>query len=1150
MAPTSNKARVQQGFDLLAEALEPFIDEVMSAAAQPPGADWMKLLEAQDAAEFGTNHVYAKNDPQVQLHMITEEWRAGFKDRLSRADQSIASLLRDQRNRLAHNQAFSAEDTTHVLDLIERLLTAVNDVERAAVVRKLRRDHDRAQYEAETRKAVKDTHAFPGVAAELAGRTLKPWRQVIQPHEDVRTGKFVMAKFAADLYEVAEGTGDDDYSNPIAFFQRTYLTVGLKDLLINAAKRFAGDSSAEPVINLQTNFGGGKTHSMLALHHLASGHPLADFPQEVQDLLSEIELPPQPIKRVALVGTEISAKTGVSYHDEQGSVRVRTLWGQLAWQLGGRAAYEQVRLDDEAGTNPGAKLRELISEHAPCLILIDEWVAYARELFAKDDLDGGTFETQFGFAQALTAAVKSVPGAILVISIPASEDLAHKEIEEDDQGVNDTEVGGLHGRQALIRLQRIVGRTDYNWQPASSDETFEIVRRRLFEEPDAQSRADISVIARAFVDYYRANGGEFPRDCSEVAYERRISACYPIHPELFDRLYKDWSALDRFQLTRGVLRVMSRVVHALWSKPNDADPLIMPGSLPLDVASVSAEITGYLGDPSWRMIVKTDVDGDTSVPVQIDEMRSTFGGRSLTRRLARTIFFGSAPSAPAERTRGIERQYVWLGTAVPGDTLGNFGSALDLLAQRATYFYPESGSYRYNTAPSITKKAQDHAERLRNEPEVVWEELVKRLKVQEATPSPIRLQAAPLDSNAVPDYEEVRLILLHPRYAHGQRESDSAAQQFVAECLRQRGSAQRVNVNQLLFLAPDKKRLAELDDAVRYYLAWKDVVARKGPEELNLNPQQANMAEAQCKDFNHIVDLRVSAAYIWVLYPKQQEANRPYKVDASTKAEGSEPNLGKRVYEVLRRKDELLDQGRYGSYPVRMHLDGPLRTVWEKGHVETRTLWDFYRKYPYLDRLRDRSVLEAALQSAMDQVLWETQAFALADGYDEASRLYVGLAIPPGDTFGIPTDSTLIVRPDVAEKQRRRERELADLERDRDRATPENETGDTPSGESSGTSGDKQDGAEEQPEPEPEVKVVQNYRFFGKFPVDPSRASRDFGKVAQEVLQHLQSLPGAALTIKVEIEATHPEGYPDDKVRTVTENARTLKFEDYGFENE
>lgn len=1145
VAGISNKARVQQGFDLLAEALEPFVDEVMTVAAEPPATDWVKLLERRDAAKFGTNRVYAKNDPQIQLRMITEEWRAGFKDRLSRADQSIASLLRDHRNRLAHNQAFSADDTTHVLDLIERLLTAVNDVERAATVRKLRKDHDATVRDAENRKAAKEAQSFTGVVGQLSpGQTLKPWRQVVQPHVDVRTGNFYNAQFQADLHQVAQRTEENEYSDSVAFFQRTFLTEGLKKLLANAARRWAEDPNADPVINLQTNFGGGKTHSMLALYHLASGRPRDQYPQDVQDLLEEIAQPSKKIKVVTLVGNKISASTGVDYEDEQGTVTARTFWGQLAWQLGGRTAYERVAIDDESATNPGQKLEDLIRENSPCLILIDEWVSYARELYGKDDLIGGTFDTQFGFAQTLTEAVTAVPGAQLVISIPASEKLGTPTGTEADQGLSDVEVGGMHGRQALKRLQQVVGRIDFNWRPATPEETFEIVRRRLFETPSAEGRADIAVVARAFVDYYRLHGGEFPRECSEVAYERRIAACYPIHPQLFDRLYKDWSTLHRFQLTRGVLRVMSTVVHALWSKSHDADPLIMPGSMPLDVSEVSTELTGYLDDSSWRTIVETDVDSNTAVPVQIDEMRTTFGGRRVTRRLARAIFFGSAPLAQSEH-KGIERQYVWLGTAIPGDTLGNFGSALDLLAQRATYFYPESGRYRYNTAPSITKKAQDHAERLRTEPEVVWQELVKRLRIQAEESGPFkRVHPAPEDTSEVPDFEEARLVLLHPRTAHGYRETDSAAQQFVADCLKQRGSAQRINVNQLVFLAPDKKRLEELEDAVRYYLAWKDVVGKAGPEALNLNAQQANMAKAQCADFDRTVDLRISAAYIWVLYPKQQEPNRPYKVDSTTKAEGSEPNLAKRVYEVLRRKDELVDK--YGSYPIRMQLDGPLRKVWESGHVAVGTLWDFYRKYPYLDRLRDRSVLETALQSAMDQVLWEIQGFALADGYDEATGLYAGLAIPPSDTFGIPTDTTLIVRPAIAEEQRRRERELAD--RERERPTPEGETDDTASDDSSEI--EDEDGSKEKPDPQPEPQVVRNARFFGVFSVDPSRASRDFGKVAQEVLQHLQSLPGATLTIKVEIEATHPEGYPDDKARTVTENARTLKFDDYGFENE
>src|SRR5205807_6145987 len=141
---------------------------------------------------------------------------------------------------------------------------------------------------------------------------------------------------------------------------------------------------------------------------------------------------------------------------------------------------------------------------------------------------------------------------------------------------------------------------------------------------------------------------------------------------------------ERFQRTRGVLRLMSTVVHALWAA-GDAGPLIMAGSVPLDVPAVTSELTQYLPD-AWKPIIDADVDGEGSTPTQIDTERSTFGARSLTRRIARTIFIGSAPTLYTAH-KGIERQHVWLGVAIPGDTVGNFGSSVEVLAQRATYLY-------------------------------------------------------------------------------------------------------------------------------------------------------------------------------------------------------------------------------------------------------------------------------------------------------------------------------------------------------------------------------------------------------------------------------------------------------------------------------
>ncbi len=224
------------------------------------------------------------------------------------------------------------------------------------------------------------------------------------------------------------------------------------------------------------------------------------------------------------------------------------------------------------------------------------------------------------------------------------------------------------------------------WRPASSNEAYHIVKQRLFKQADAAALAAIGAnregLRRDVPQVHR----RFPRDVRDSAYEDRIKRTYPIHPELFDTLYEEWSSLERFQRTRGVLRLMSTVIHALWAG-EDSSPLIMPASIPLATANVNAELTQYLQD-SWKTIIDADVDGANSEPVRIDKEKPLFGQRALTKRLARTVFFGAAPTiAPGSRHKGIGTQRVFLGTAVPGDVPGNFHAALTQLGDRATYFY-------------------------------------------------------------------------------------------------------------------------------------------------------------------------------------------------------------------------------------------------------------------------------------------------------------------------------------------------------------------------------------------------------------------------------------------------------------------------------
>src|SRR5262249_43554550 len=252
----SNRDRVGRGLEILGAGLGPFVDARMSAAA-PSGRDWGGMLQARAASRDGGEGQYSRSDPRFLLRVITDEWRA-FRDQLSRAERSFASELRDTGNRWAHGDPFSADDTYRALDTMERLLTAADAADQAGEVRKIRLDAQRATIEAETKRAVR-------AAAGVEGLGLKPWREGISPHQDVYTGNFSASEFAADLFYVSIKEGSREYVHPVEFFRRTYLTGGLKDLLTRAARRLGGDMNASPVVNLQTNFGGGKTHSMLAL---------------------------------------------------------------------------------------------------------------------------------------------------------------------------------------------------------------------------------------------------------------------------------------------------------------------------------------------------------------------------------------------------------------------------------------------------------------------------------------------------------------------------------------------------------------------------------------------------------------------------------------------------------------------------------------------------------------------------------------------------------------------------------------------------------------------------------------------------------------------------------------------------------------------
>ena len=362
----SNHERVGKALDLLKDGLVPFVEREMKAQHAQ-----LWLDQAREAVSESQAHLFSgKGEPHWDsaslLAVMWNQWNLVFKKTLGQAERTLVSELRDVRNRWAHQTPFSSDDAYRAIDSAGRLLTAVSAPE-AGEIEKMRMELLRVRFDEQVRSE-KRRSAGTAIESQVTG-ALKPWREVVNPHKDVASGRYKQAEFAADLWQVHLGEGSDEYLKPVDFFRRTYLTESLKQLLTSAVRRLTG-SGGDPVVQLQTNFGGGKTHSMLALYHLFSGTKPGDL-AGIDAVMKDAAVEKLPaVKRVVLVGNRISPGNPVTKAD--GTV-VRTLWGEMAWQLGYVAggikeaakAFKRIKADDEKATSPGDALRELMNDIQP-----------------------------------------------------------------------------------------------------------------------------------------------------------------------------------------------------------------------------------------------------------------------------------------------------------------------------------------------------------------------------------------------------------------------------------------------------------------------------------------------------------------------------------------------------------------------------------------------------------------------------------------------------------------------------------------------------------------------------------------------------------------------------------------------------------------
>ena len=672
----------------------------------------------------------------------------------------------------------------------------------------------------------------------------------------------------------------------------------------------------------------------------------------------------------------------------------------------------------------------------------------------------------------------------------------------------------------------MIGRVEAPWRAASAEESFGIVRRRLFQtfvDPAQFTARD--VVARGFSDLYRAQQQEFPAECREADYEKRIKDAYPIHPEVFDRLYTDWSALAKFQRTRGVLRLMATVIHHQWER-GDRSPLILPGSIALEDARIQAELTRYLDD-NWTPIIEKDVDGADSLPLRIDSDQPNLGKYAASRRVARAIFLGSAPTAGAAH-RGIDDRRVKLGCVMPAEPPAVFGDALRRLATAATYLYEDSARYWFATQPTVTKLAEDRAEQMRRNPDRVVLEIAKRVRADVRQKGDFsRVHPLPHSGQDVSDDMDARLVVLGTEYPHS-RGGDSPALKQAQAILESRGTAPRIYRNTLVFLAADATRLQELDEAARRLLAWESIIAEQ--EQLDLALQQVRQAEAQREVAATEVTARIPETYRWLLVPAQSDAHGAASWE-SLNLTGSD-SLAVRASRRLRGQDGLMTA--YAATLLRMEVDRV--PLWRGNHVSVSQLAEDFARYLYLPRLKGPEVLLRTIEDGVSLVTWEQETFAFAESFDEDAVRYRALRVQ--DRINLPDASApgLLVKPAAAREQLNEVRPPPPV------GTNGNGNGRT------GPGGGDDPAVLPVPPPPPPPRLLK--RFHGTVDLNATRVGRDASQIADEVIAHLAGLVGANVTVTLEIEAEIPDGAPEHVVRTVTENGQTLKFTNQAFEHE
>ncbi|MCS6803451.1 MAG: DUF499 domain-containing protein, partial [Dehalococcoidia bacterium] len=508
------------------------------------------------------------------------------------------------------------------------------------------------------------------------------------PRPEVLHGTLDDAIFAAELRYLVAGSAPAVYQDPAIFFRNTYPTKHLKTIVEDVFRRLKNPDEPGALIRLSTGFGGGKTHALMTLWHLAKNIDRHDLGTE---LLPAENRP--PAVAVAAIDGQVGGSQEFARH---GTLVTRTIWGELAYQLGGQSAYARIAAVDRLDETPSESQLEDIFPPGPVLILLDELVSYMAGLPEQGQ------NSLIAFVQKLAGFCVKRKQTVLVVSDPAGQAAYRKQSERLDRALKETIEKEtikqkIEEEERAVRLDQVISRVFTDRDPIGA-EGARVIIRRLFEQIDESER---DRIARAYRELYervhRDHPGRLDPAVATSEYAERIRTCFPFHPRLFVTAEERLSALPDFQRSRGTLRLFARLVRRAWQ--GEELDLITAGDLDWSDPDLREELLGRLNRTGFDAAIKADIEGHAA---ELDSAAS----RRIHRRVLSALLLDSLP---LDSKSGLSRNDVTLTTLRLDDAGPEPIDAAERLESVCWHLYPREHTegWQFKVEPNIIREIEE-----------------------------------------------------------------------------------------------------------------------------------------------------------------------------------------------------------------------------------------------------------------------------------------------------------------------------------------------------------------------------------------------------------------------------------------------------------